>query len=298
MDKPLALVLAAGSLGDSILTLPALQALQSRSKVTVAGTPPYLALGALLLGVEEIGPLDSLLQALLYDGSLDEKDRQFLAGFHEAFIFFKAKDERLLKKLTTIGGLQVRQPAKPFGEFLSEGRWAAEYWLETVLPGPLPDDSPWRQARLQVGEPLKEKGRWILDRLGLSLPLVIHPGSGSPSKNAPLTFFREAAQRAGTESQKQVLVVWGEAETRNLAAIRQAFAGLGNVRVLPEPLTLIELVGVFSQSAAYLGNDSGVTHLAAACGLRTFALFNATDANVWGPRANSIVLSMLKGNLH
>ncbi len=298
MDKPLSLVLAAGSLGDSILTLPALQALQSRSKVTIAGTSPYLALGAPLLGVEEVGPLDSLLQALLYDGSLDEKDRQFLAGFHEAFIFFKSKDTRLLEKLAAIGNLRVHQPAKPFGQFLAEGRWAAEYWLETVLPGPLPDDSPWRQARLQVDEALREKGRWILRCLGLFTPLVMHPGSGSPSKNAPLSFFREAAERAGTESQKQVLVVWGEAEAKNMGAIREAFAGLEHVRVLPEPLTLRELAGVFSESAAYLGNDSGVTHLASACGLKTFALFNATDANIWGPRVNSIVLSMLKGNLH
>ncbi len=298
MDKPFSLVLAAGSLGDAILTLPALQALQSRSKVTVAGTSPYLALGAPLLGVEEVGPLEPLLQALLYDGSLDDKDRRFLEDFHEAFIFFKSRDTRLLEKLAALGNLQVRQPSKSFGQFLSEGRWAAEYWLETVLPGPLPDDSPWRQARLQVDEALRERGRWILSCLGLSAPLVMHPGSGSPSKNAPLSFFREAAERAGTESKKQVLVVWGEAEAKNMGAIRGAFAGLEHVRILPEPLTLRELAGVFSESAAYLGNDSGVTHLASACGLRTFALFNTTDANVWGPRVNSIVLSMLKGNLH
>src|SRR5258708_39561673 len=45
MNKNPVLVLAAGSLGDSLLTLPALRLLQSRASVTVAGTSPYLSLG-------------------------------------------------------------------------------------------------------------------------------------------------------------------------------------------------------------------------------------------------------------
>ena len=157
---------------------------------------------------------------------------------------------------------------------------------------------PFRQSKLQIGEGLHQKGAEILASLGLSFPLVIHPGSGSPLKNAPLTFFRNAAERAGAESQKQVLVVWGEAEEKNLKEIQEAFRGLDHVRLLLEPLPLKLLAAVFSQSAAYLGNDSGVTQLAAACGLRTFAVFNSTDARVWAPQANAIILSMLKGNLH
>jgi ADP-heptose:LPS heptosyltransferase len=128
--------------------------------------------------------------------------------------------------------------------------------------------------------------------------LVVHPGSGSPSKNAPLTFFKDAAERAGAESGNQVLVVWGEAEEKNLGALKEAFAGMGHVKVLPEILPLKDLTAVFSQSAAYLGNDSGVTQLASACGLRTFAVFNSTDSRVWGPQENFILLSMLNGNWH
>jgi ADP-heptose:LPS heptosyltransferase len=298
MEKQAALVLAAGSLGDALLTLPALRLLQSRTDVTVAGTTPYLSLGSRLLGIHEAVPLEPLLQALLSTAPLESSSQKFLTRFHEIFIFFKEKDNVILEKLAALSEIQVHFPQKSFAEFLKEARWAAEYWLETAFSCPLSPDSPFRQAKLLIDENLQERGREILRSLDISLPLIIHPGSGSPSKNAPLSFFRTAAERAGAESGKQVLVVWGEAEEKNIKDIRQAFSGLDHVKVLPDVLPLKDLASVFSQSVAYLGNDSGITQLASACGLRTFAVFNSTDSSIWGPQANFIILNMLKGNLH
>jgi ADP-heptose:LPS heptosyltransferase len=88
-------------------------------------------------------------------------------------------------------------------------------------------------------------------------------------------------------------VVWGEAEEKNILEIRQTFAGLKGVLVLPAPLALRDLAAVFSQSAAYLGNDSGVTQLASACGLRTFAGFNSTDTRIWAPQ-QAVILAAMK----
>jgi ADP-heptose:LPS heptosyltransferase len=87
-------------------------------------------------------------------------------------------------------------------------------------------------------------------------------------------------------------VLWGEAEENNLAAIRKAFSGLDGVHVLSTILSLQDLAAVLSQSAAYLGNDSGVTQLASACGLRTFAVFGSTDPRIWGPQQAIILAAM------
>jgi len=285
------LVLAAGSLGDSLLTLPALRTLSSRAEVTVAGTAPYLSLGADLLGVDRVVPLNPLLQILLSSEPRDSQ-KEFWIQFKEIFFFFKDRDDLILEKLTALSGARVHFPSKPFAEFLEETRWAADYWLETVFQCPLAPDSPLRLAQLHLDEKRRVRGKQILTALHLNSPLVIHPGSGSPDKNAPLSFFRDAAERAVRESQKQVLVVWGEAEEKNLPAIQQAFSGLKDVVLLEKPLPITDLAAVFSQSAAYLGNDSGVTQLASACGLKTFAVFQTTDSRVWGPQQGIILAAM------
>ena len=297
MEKPdPVLVLAAGSLGDSLLTLPALRTLQSRALVTLAGTAPYLSLGAKLMGVDRVIPLDPLLQILLSSSPRDAQ-KEFWIQFKEIFVFFKEPDELIRKNLASLSPAQVHFPSKPFAEFLEETRWAADYWLETVFQCPLAPDSPFRLARLHMGEKLKERGKQILSSLNISFPLVIHPGSGSESKNAPLSFFKDAAERAVRESQKQVLVVWGEAEEKNRTALQAAFAGLKDTVILDKILSLPDLAAVLSQSAAYLGNDSGVTQLASACGLKTFAVFKSTDSRVWGPQTNAFILNGMKDHL-
>jgi len=291
-ERPSILVLAAGSLGDSVLTLPALRALQAMGEVTVAGTPPFQGLGSELLDVAKVLPLDPLLQVLLSKGAVDPCGPAFFKPYSDLYLFLKQRDEKLEGLLRPMVP-RLHVPGKPFTEFLKEGRWAAEYWLETAVGQTVPYDSPLRHAKLSVGETLKERGRGILQDLGIASPLVIHPGSGSVEKNAPLPFFRNAAEKACGESGKQVLVVWGEAEESYLATIREIFSGLPGVKVLPKPLPLKDLVAVLSVSSAYLGNDSGVTQLASAVGIRTFAVFGATDSRIWGPQ-EAVILAAMK----
>jgi hypothetical protein len=291
------LVLAAGSLGDSLLTLPALRILENQGPVTVAGTPPYLALGADLFGVSQMIPLAPLLQALLKPEPPSQDVADFISSFEKVFLFFKERDEKLTGKFSGLGPEPVRVPLRSFEDFLSSARWAGEFWLETALQRPVASEDAFLQAKLIFQDAQRERGKEILKGLGLASPLVIHPGSGSPSKNAPLSFFQKAAQRAVEESGKQVLVIWGEAETEWLGEIQNAFKGLKGVQMLDEPLPLRDLAFLFTQAAAYLGNDSGVTHLANACGVKTFAVFNSTDSRIWGPQTDIFILHWLKGNL-
>src|SRR5579862_2235923 len=98
--QPKALVLAAGSLGDCIVTLPALQYLQSRHALTIAGTFPYRELGASLLGVDEVISLDPVLQSLYDPTGEDALDPDFLKSFRDIYLFFKDSDTRLLEALS------------------------------------------------------------------------------------------------------------------------------------------------------------------------------------------------------
>lgn len=57
--------------------------------------------------------------------------------------------------------------------------------------------------------------------------------------------------------------------------------------------TVPQLAGVLSQCALYLGSDSGVTHIAAASGTPTVAVFGPTNDRAYRPLGNSVVVRTL-----
>jgi ADP-heptose:LPS heptosyltransferase len=109
--------------------------------------------------------------------------------------------------------------------------------------------------------------------------LAIHPGSGSPGKNWPPENFAGVADWAAARA--NILLLSGPAE-RGAEEIRKAMKKAAPF--VADNLPLTRLAGVLNWSRAYLGNDSGITHLAASLGVPTVALFGPTDPAVWGPR--------------
>src|SRR5271170_919840 len=98
---------------------------------------------------------------------------------------------------------------------------------------------------------------------------VIHPFSGSRKKNWPLDRFQELAARLGEP------VRW-------LAGPEDVLPGADRFDDLGE------LAEWLAGARVYIGNDSGITHLAAAAGTPTVALFGPTDPKVWGPRGERV----------
>jgi len=101
---------------------------------------------------------------------------------------------------------------------------------------------------------------------------VIHPFSGSLRKNWPLENFRFMAR----ELERSMPVYW--------CAGREDPLLPGAVQI-PD---LYDLACWLARAAVYIGNDSGITHLAAAVGTPVLALFGPTDPAVWAPRGSHV----------
>jgi heptosyltransferase III len=120
---------------------------------------------------------------------------------------------------------------------------------------------------------------------GAALPgaagaVVIHPGSGSPRKNWPLERFVELARLLEADGRK-VRWIAGPAE--------EGLAVPPSVSLWREH-SLVTLAATLASCALYVGNDSGVTHLAASCGCATIALFDAARPAVWAPRGRNVTV--------
>lgn len=129
------------------------------------------------------------------------------------------------------------------------GKHAADHFLEQVGgSGP---------AAPRIVVPPALRGRRI----------VVHPFSGSPRKNWPIESFHElAAGLTGLGYE----VEWA--------------AGSDWVRFD----NLLELANWIAGARLYVGNDSGITHLAAAVKTPVVALFGPTDPAVWAPRGGQV----------
>src|SRR5215831_4701719 len=102
---------------------------------------------------------------------------------------------------------------------------------------------------------------------------VIHPFASSPAKRWPLESFHAVAKRLGTP------VLWCAGPEEPLE---------GAVRFED----LYQLACWLSRARVYIGNDSGIAHLAAAVGTPVVSIFVATDPAIWAPRGNNVAVLM------
>lgn len=134
----------------------------------------------------------------------------------------------------------------------AERQHVADWLVNAIEPG-------WqeRQPRLEV-------------EATQGAPLVIHPGAGSPAKRWAAEKFRALAHALG----RRTAVVRGPADPPVEDSDGDVWDGL----------PLAELAGRLKGSGLFVGNDSGITHLAAAVGVPTLAIHVATDPGIWGVR--------------
>lgn len=269
------LVYHTGALGDFITTIPAIR---FRKKQT-AGRPMTL-LGRPAIGkfAKDIGLIDNWLDIddpailpLFYE-TLTAQARKLLSPFTTA-ILFTGDDSPIWKNTERSGIETVRQPPFP-----SSRVHAIDYHLslfcnpETVGD---PEKTPWivpSAEALAAAKALVPRDR--------SRPVALHPGSGSRKKNWPLDRFLSVADHVRS---LRIPVLW----IKGPAEVSYDFPR-GDLTAANLPLAV--LAALLSQCRALVGNDSGITHLAAAAGCPTVAIFGPSDPAVWGPRGRNVTV--------
>jgi hypothetical protein len=136
----------------------------------------------------------------------------------------------------------------------------------SLFPGPVRDDE--RIPRISIP---------LID-VTLPAPVVLHPGRGSEKKNWPYERFLDLS-RWLTDRGEKVAWVLGPAEEQ----IR-----IPHGHMSWKALPLQDLAARLARCRLFVGNDSGVTHLAAAAGCPTVALFGDSDPRIWSPRGKRV----------
>lgn len=102
-------------------------------------------------------------------------------------------------------------------------------------------------------------------------------------KQWPLAHYAELAQGLAGDG-LQVLLTGGPSES-DRAAVAEVARAASSPQVLPLAglLDLTQLATLLRGAALYIGPDTSVTHLAAACDVPVVALYGPIDPRAWGP---------------
>jgi heptosyltransferase-3 len=274
------LVVRGGALGDFILTLPVLAALRLHFPNHVLEILGYERAAALAVAgglADRVSALESpaLTGFFARDGAWPARATEFFAGF-ELIVSYVYDPEKIFPSNVARCGA-ARFLAGPHRPEESSGLHAAKALLRPLEILGLSDADPC--PRLVLRGPA---GRFPEPRL------AVHPGSGSAQKNWPELKWAEFLQRLAATTGWNFLLIGGEAEG---ARCERLAATLPPQRTrLAQNLLLVELAQTMRSCAAFIGHDSGITHLAAALDLPGLVLWGPSNQAVWRPVSNKLRL--------
>lgn len=289
MRPPRIWILRGGALGDFIVTLPVLSALRKRwpdSYIELVGYPHFAELARVAGLADAVTSLYSAGIARFYGlrPEIPPAQRDHVRSFDLIFHYLHDPDGTVRQNLEQAGA-QFIVSASP----MVRERHAVDHFLKTLECLAIYESGA--APRLELPPAEIEAGRARLARY--TKPFVIHPGSGSPRKNWPVGRFIELARRLRNERGWTPVFLLGEAD-------EEAHEGLARnapelVRL--EGLSIREVAQILAAADAYLGNDSGISHLAAAVGIPVTVLFGPSDPALWAPRGNVVVVREPSGEM-
>ena len=116
--------------------------------------------------------------------------------------------------------------------------------------------------------------------------IAVHAGSGGEKKNWPVEKFAELSRWAVDHLAAELLLVKGEADELVVTALANRLEG--RLYRLLHSLRLTQLAAVLERCVAFVGNDSGITHLAASVSVPTVALFGPASIPIWEPQGEHV----------
>ncbi len=300
MSKGKILVIRGGAIGDFILTLPAIAALRKQfpnAHLKVLGYPHIVQLALAGGLVDRVQPIEArgLAGFFARDGDLAPDLADYFSEFDLIVSYLFDPDEIFKTNVARCThGQFLTGPHRPNEK---ESIHATQVYLK-----------PLERLAIFDADPVPRLSLMLSDKIGRAdLPagpdarqrvptIALHPGSGSERKNWPEAKWAELLRHLVNSTELHLLLVGGEAEGERL---RRLAAALPTARaVVARSLPLAELAGQLQSCAAFVGHDSGITHLAAALGLPTLVLWADTVEEIWRPQGEHVTVVREIAGLH
>ncbi len=208
---------------------------------------------------------------------LDERLREFFARYTSVYSWLGSGQQPFVRQLREL--CQDRAYIFPL-EPESLDRHQSEYYLACIQCS----DSPALRIELKPQAVAWGAEYWARQSLEASQVLLVAPGSGAREKNWPAQYFTEVIKWWRDQIGGKTVAMLGPVEEERGGFEPILRSGCKVAR----GLDLAGLAALVSRANLYIGNDSGVTHMAAALGIPTVALFGPSDVQRWRPQGKQV----------
>lgn len=272
------LIVRPGAIGDTLLTFPILKTLRTfytNCTITFVGNPIVLPLALASGLVEETFDYDSLLWSELFasTGIRSPSLRALMRRTDYAICWLRDPDGIVQRNLHEQGRARV---------VVALGRPPEEERIHIV-----------RYLARTLGIAESVDSTYCLERRNTALPnefmqglrpFAIHPGSGGAWKCWPVLHFATIICELWRHH-IPVLLLSGPTDEERVAHLLDLVGTPPQASFLTHIVNapLLEVASQLQCCRGYLGNDSGITHLAALLGMPTIALFGPSNPVVWHP---------------
>lgn len=275
-----------GAIGEFVLTCPVLSALrehfpQTRLELLSYARTAQVAKDAGL--VDDFRSIETRAAACFFarNATLDPALSEYFAQFSLIFSYLYDPDGFFQANVNKVSKAQfIAAPAKPDE---AAPMHAAESFLKVLERLAIFESDP--MPRLEFASSGTDANSWI----------AAHPAVGNPLRHWPEARWRKLLEAILAHSSYKLLLVGGDAER----AVLERFADSlppHRIEVLRNA-PLSDLAGRISRAQAFIGHDSGITHLAAAVGVPCTVLWGSGNQVVWKPLGQKIDLLHRPGGL-
>lgn len=272
MTKNHILVIHHGALGDVVSTFPALLRLKKNySSIAIICQSNIGQLAQEFEIVDKWFPLETAAFATLYSGHVDPTVKNILLYYHKIVLFSRSLPlERTLSSITENEVYRI-QPRPDLGQKIH----VTQHILSNLVRYGLLEESD-KDTRITLS--LSNHSDRRIPQYDPS-KIIIHPGSGSRKKCWPISNFVKVASLIDANGKRPEFIL-GPAEYDLHDILVQSKKLKANFHKIEK---LTELAGLLKIGGGFIGNDSGVSHLAAFIGLPTVAVFGPSDPKTWKP---------------
>jgi heptosyltransferase-2 len=288
-DNPRILVIRGGAIGDFILTLPAIGALRQRwpaARLEILGYPRIASLADGRYYADAVRSIDAAAMARFFvpEANLDPSLCDYFASFDLVLSYLYDPDDIFSANLARAGVPRLlRASAKPDREH------AATHFARPLDSLGLRADPPYPRIFPSAADRAFADAFLANTQCAIHNTVALHPGSGGEHKVWPADRWTAVIRRLRERHGCDILLIGGEADDK--ARCTLAPLNLPAAWNLPLP----QLAAVLERCALFAGHDSGITHLAAAAGIPTLALFGPTSPDIWAPLGPRVCLVTAKG---